>query len=493
MTSANRTQKTILLIDDDPHMHEICRRFIEKAGHRFLATADANTGLELIKSGQVDLVLLDFMMPQLDGYQIYKRLATSPEFRSVRHVPVIMLTVLKEDYPKRRELMEMGLSLWLRKPFGPHELINVIDNVFLAAELKLRTEEEINRTRDVAQRVVEENAYLRSQLQETSSFANIVGSNLQMQQIFDRIRKVAPTDANVLIYGESGTGKELIARALHAHSKRAHRPFIAVDCVALPGTLLESELFGFEKGAFTNAFHAKPGLLELADGGTFFLDEIVELSPDLQAKLLRVLQERQFRRIGGKELIDVDIRVVAATNQDPQQAMEEGRLRQDLYYRLNVIPIHLPPLRERRDDIPLLIKHFLRKFSEKNERPEMEITPEALNCLVQYDWPGNVRELLNVVERMVSLATGDRLEVEDVPEPIRKGRETDLPLELVRLPLAEARQKWLEQFEKRYLLELLSKYNGNVSRVAQVAKVNRMTIYRRLKSYNISPRPRPHK
>jgi len=493
MATVTRTSKTILLIDDDPHMHTVCRRFLEKAGFRFLAASDANRGLEWIKSGGVDLVLLDFMMPQLDGYHVYKRLAASPEFEHVRGIPVIMLTVLKEDHPKRLELMQMGLTLWLRKPFGQHELVNIIDNVFVVAELRRQAEEEMRRARETAQRAVDENAYLRSQLKEAASLDNMIASDEAMQQVVDRIRRVAPTEASVLIFGEKGTGKELMARAIHALSKRAESPFIAVDCVTLPGSFLESELFGYEGGLFGGTTQSKPGLLELAQEGTLFLDGITELGLDLQAKLLRALQEGRFRRVGGREPIQADFRVIAAASCNPEQAVIDGKLRQDLYYRLNVVPIELPPLRKRRDDIPLLIQHFLRKYSEKNQCQVMHVAPEALKLLVRYDWPGNVRELQGVIERMASLATGNQLDLADVPEPIKSACETGLPAEYTGLPLAEARRKWLEQFEKKYLLDLLSKCNGNVSRMAQVAGVNRMTIYRRLKSYNIAFRAREPK
>jgi transcriptional regulator with PAS, ATPase and Fis domain len=336
----------------------------------------------------------------------------------------------------------------------------------------------------------EEALLLRTLLRDTYTFDNIVGTNPQMKEIFEKVMKVARTEANILIYGESGTGKELIARSIHAHSGRSKGPFVPVDCVALPGNLLESELFGYEKGAFTGAINSKRGLLELANGGTFFLDEICELNLDLQAKLLRVLQERQFRHIGGKDLISVNIRVISATNRDPGVAVKEKLLRHDLYYRLNVIPIHLPPLRERRDDIPLLAQFFLRKFSGEGEKPNMRFSEEAMKRLIRYSWPGNVRELQNVVERMVSLANGRLMGVEDLPDYLREEQEPAANGVMVPtdLTLREARQHWMEAFEKKYLIELINKYNGNISRVARKAGVHRMTIYRMLKQYNITLR-----
>ena len=316
----------------------------------------------------------------------------------------------------------------------------------------------------------------------------IVGNTPRMQAIFERIVKVSETDANVLIIGESGTGKELVARAIHACSKRAKGAFVPVDCVALPGSLLESELFGYERGAFTGAEQTKKGLLELADKGTFFLDEVSELPPELQAKLLRVLQERNFRHLGGKTLINVDIRVIAATNCNPQDAVRKGTLREDLYYRLNVIPIHLPPLRDRREDIPLLVDYFLRLVCQRNGKPPMAISKDAARMLRHHRWPGNIRELQNVVERVVSLSNTPVIHGNDLPDYIRDLDEQDKFRDLTGLPLREARQRWLEKFERKYLLDLIQLHNGNISEVARKAGVNRMTIYRMLKKYKINKR-----
>ncbi|MCI0692211.1 sigma-54 dependent transcriptional regulator [candidate division KSB1 bacterium] len=486
-TGAVRHKRRVLLIDDDLNMHEFCRHYLEKAGYEFLATPSGVQGLELIQQGAADLVLLDFMMPDKDGYAIFKELATNDEYRHVRHVPVVMLTAYA-DQRRKHDLIAMGLKMYLVKPFGGQELIKVIENIHVTSEAEeRRLEQERHRLHEAN----EENLLLRSLLRDTYTFDNIVGTNRQMKEIFEKVIKVARTDANIMIYGESGTGKELIARSIHAHSQRAKGPFVPVDCVALPGSLLESELFGYEKGAFTGAVSAKRGLLELANDGTFFLDEICELNLDLQAKLLRVLQERQFRHLGGKDLINVNIRVISATNREPLEAVKEKQLRHDLYYRLNVIPIQLPPLRERRDDIPLLAQHFLNKFCRENERPAMRFSDEAMKRLLRYPWPGNVRELQNVVERMVSLANGSLIGVEDLPDHVRNEQEpvaSDVFSLSTDLTLREARQRWMEMFEKKYLIELLNRYNGNISRVARKAGVHRMTIYRMLKQYQITLR-----
>jgi DNA-binding NtrC family response regulator len=481
-TGAARQKRRVLLIDDDPNMHDLCRHYIEKAGYEFLAAFNGAQGLEMIRRGTADLVLLDFMMPEQDGYSVFKDFMTRDEYRHVRHVPVVMLTAYN-DHDRKRAMIEMGLKMYIVKPFGGQELIKVIENVCATNQADQRLREQVEMAN-------EEALLLRTLLRDTYTFDNIVGTNPQMKEIFEKVMKVARTEANILIYGESGTGKELIARSIHAHSGRSKGPFVPVDCVALPGNLLESELFGYEKGAFTGAVNSKRGLLELANDGTFFLDEISELNLDLQAKLLRVLQERQFRHLGGKDLISVNIRVISATNRDPGVAVKEKILRHDLYYRLNVIPIHLPPLRERRDDIPLLAQFFLRKFSGEGEKPNMRFSEEAMKRLIRYSWPGNVRELQNVVERMVSLASGRLMGVEDLPDYLREEPEpatngVKVPTDLT---LREARQHWMEAFEKKYLVELINKYNGNISRVARKAGVHRMTIYRMLKQYNITLR-----
>jgi len=482
-----KLRKTILLIDDDQDMHTICKRYVENAGYNFTSAYDGRQGLEFIRKGDTDLVLLDFMMPEKDGFAVYKDLTTLDEFAPFRNIPVIMLSVLAEHIPRKNELLSMGISLYLNKPFGYKELVNIIENIFVTSRLREeeRAREELRKHE--VQRIEEENRNLRSQIRAAFGQENIVSVNPVMHATFEKVMKVAPSDANILIHGESGTGKELIARSIHAHSRRSKGPFVAVDCVALPVTLLESELFGYQKGAFTGASHSKSGLFEMAHEGTFFLDEICELHSDLQAKLLRVLQERQFRQLGGKKLIDVDIRVISATNRDPRAAVKEGTLRHDLYYRLNVVPIYLIPLRERREDVSPLANSFLKKYCAQNSRPLMRLSSAALDLLTQYDWPGNVRELQNVIERVVSLGASDIIRPNDLPDFVYENNSTaDGNLDLTNAPLRDARKKWNEKFERKYLTDLLSRFNGNISQVARFAKVNRMTIYRLLKQYDIS-------
>ncbi|NOY60139.1 MAG: sigma-54-dependent Fis family transcriptional regulator [Calditrichaeota bacterium] len=309
--------------------------------------------------------------------------------------------------------------------------------------------------------------------------ANVVGKSRIMQNIAKLVYKVARSDANVFICGESGTGKELIANNIHKYSRRHKNAFIPLDCASLPHELIESEIFGYEKGAFTGAECQKPGLLELAHNGTFFLDEITELDIALQAKLLRVIQERKFRKIGGKDLINVDIRIVSATNRDPEKAVEEKIFRQDLYFRVNVIRIDLPPLRDRKEDIPFLVESFIEQFNLKASHVIEGITHDALHCLKQYDWPGNVRELCNVIERAIALTEGKWLTVNDLPENILDNHNY-FDTSYQNLGFKEASEMLLRQFRKKYFKNLLEKYNGNISKIANEAKLSRGSIYRML-------------
>lgn len=311
-----------------------------------------------------------------------------------------------------------------------------------------------------------------------------MGKSEAMLRLFGKIKKVATSDANVLIYGESGTGKELLARALHRRSRRRKHPFVPVDTVALPASLLESELFGYEKGAFTGASAQRRGLFEYADGGTLFLDEISELDLHLQAKFLRVIQEREFRRIGSNDLTSVNVRIIAATNKEPLQAVEDGLLREDLFFRLNVIPFEVPPLRKRREDIPLLARHYAKKFSKSSESGQKKIDQEAMELLQGYRWPGNVRELMNVVEGMVSMTVGRRLRCSDLPDNILRSHPDGQKKPWL-LPYAKSKKISLEEFDKEYFKNLLIDCEGNVSKAASKAGVNRKTLYRKINSYNL--------
>ena len=325
-----------------------------------------------------------------------------------------------------------------------------------------------------------ENVNLHEQLDQKFGLENLIGQSPAMLQMFDIIRQVAPTRASVLITGETGTGKELVAHAVHNLSPRKGGPFIAVHAAALPTTLLESELFGHEKGAFTGAVERRAGRFEMADGGTIFLDEVGELEPAMQVKLLRVLEERKFERVGGNKTIEVDVRLVAATNRDLKKMVAEGKFRDDLFYRLSVVTVGLPPLRERRDDVPLLVATFNRQYSEENNVPVREITQEAINLLMAYDWPGNVRELRNALEQMVVLARGDRLTVRDIPAPIRTGADLT-KISVVRPGVTMT----VEEAERQLIVQALKETNGNRTKAADKIGMSRRTLHRKLKQYRL--------
>ena len=455
----------VLLIDDEEDMLESLRRLLHKWGYESFLASDADRALDLVAEEQPDVILSDLKMPGKDGMAILE------EVKRLDPEAILVMMTGYATIESAVEAIKKGAFDYLPKPFTADQLRMVIERA--------------ERQRKLSR----ENANLRRQLEQVFGPDNMVGRSPAMQKVFDTVRKVAATEASILILGESGTGKELIARSLHARSLRQAQPFVPLDCAALPENLLESELFGYEKGAFTGAHRSKPGLLELANGGTIFFDEVGELSLNLQAKLLRVLQERQFRRVGGTRLIDVDLRVVAASNRDLERAVAEKFFRQDLFYRLNVISIRLPPLRERAGDIPLLAACFAERFSRRLGRPTPRFAPEAMAALERYHWPGNVRELQNVIERAISLAEGNQIEVHDLPDELREsaGRAAEnIPAYgLHRLSLKEARSHLLQQFERDYLRLLLEDTGGNVSLAARHAGVDRKTIHRLLKRHGL--------
>jgi len=382
--------KTILIVDDEPNYLIVLSELLSEEGFEVFTAQSGEEGLTIAKETDLDLVITDMQMPGMDGIELLKSIKLFN-----RDLPVIMITAFGE-VEKAVAAMQAGAYTYLTKPFNNEELIV---NINKAAE---------------HYSLVRENRWLREEVRSRYGFASIVGKNVRMQQIYQLIEKVAPTPASVLISGESGTGKELVARAIHLHSPREKSPFISVNCAALPESLLESELFGHEKGAFTGAIALRKGRFELADTGTLFLDEIGDIPLPLQAKLLRVLQERSFERVGGSKAISVDVRIISATNKELKDEVEQGRFREDLYYRLNVVHIHLPPLRERLDDIPLLTAHFIAKYEKSIGRPGLEISPDALRFLTTLPWEGNVRELENTIERAAILCSNNRIEPEDV-------------------------------------------------------------------------------
>ncbi len=455
------SEAAILLIEDDPSQRQVLQEILAQEGYRVEAAADGEAGLDRLRETAFDLVLTDLNLPGLSGMDILAYL--------VRHRPDTKCIILTGFATIKNSVaaMRLGAYDYLAKPVDPQEL-----RLLLKRALEHR-------------RLQEENVHLKKQLYRRFGFANIIGDSEAIREIFDLVRKVADTDSTVLLLGESGTGKELIARALHYNSSRRQGPLIPVNCAAIPEELLESELFGHERGAFTHAVRTRLGRFEQANGGTIFLDEIGDMSPTLQVKLLRVLQDRSFERIGGVKTIRVDIRVVAATNRDLEAMVSEARFREDLYYRLNVIPIRLPPLRERTSDIPLLAAHFLAEFSRKKKQPPRRLSPEALKLLMAYPWPGNVRELENLMERLVILCEHEVITPADLPErflpslPLTPTVSPDFPEEGISLPDA------VQDFERRLIVKALEKSHWVKSRAAQLLKIKRTTLIEKMKKQKI--------
>ena len=451
-----------LIIDDEEDMLENCSRIIRRMGITCLTLGDGRDADLVIERERPYVILTDFAMPGRNGLDVLK-LA-----RGIDPDVVVILISGYATIPSVVEAMKEGAFDYLPKPFSADQLTVAVERAVRHRSL------------------TEENRQLRTRLAQSQGFEGMLGASYPMRQVFDTIRKVAPGDANVLIYGESGSGKELVARSLHANSRRKDSPFVPVDCASLPENLLESELFGHEKGTFTGADATRPGLLEFASGGTFFLDEIGEMGINLQAKLLRVLQERQFRRVGGRKMIDVDIRVVAATNRDLEAAIRKGAFREDLYYRLNVINISLPPLRERVGDVPILADHFLGEYGKTAPTNPAGITPEAMKLLEAHSWPGNVRELQNVISRAVTLNTDETIGPEDLPDGLRRMDASPQPRLKGGMSFKDAKRRWLTAFEKEYLAELLKRHEGNISRAAVEAGIDRKTIHRLLNKHKLA-------
>jgi two-component system, NtrC family, response regulator HydG len=463
------TSRRVLVVDDEPDMVENCARILKRASYQCLSTTDPHQALALVESEHPDLLLTDLKMPGMDGMELLRRAhAIDPT------LPVIVITAFATIESAVAAIKD-GAFDYLPKNFS-------VDQLRVAVERGLRQRE-----------LALENRNLREQLQGALGFENIIGRSPAMTKVFELVRKAARSDANILVVGESGTGKELIARAVHANSPRAAQPFVPVDCASLPEQLLESELFGHEKGAFTGAVRAKPGLMEVAHRGTLFLDEIGELPLPLQVKLLRTLQERQLRRVGGTAQIDVDVRLVSATNRDLREAAGRGQFREELYYRVNVIAIQLPPLRARAGDVKLLAFAFLKRFGGQRVTG---FDDEALRILEAYAWPGNVRELQNVVERACALADGDRVTRRDLPDYLAHGgsamRAAAVPSSSVPalppsgdVPLKDAKEQWMRALEGSYLRGLLERHDGNVSAAAKAAGIDRKTFHRLINKYRI--------
>ena len=445
----------ILVVDDEAVIREGISRVLVKEGFLIKAVATGREALEEVARNAYSLVLLDIKMPDMDGLEVLRSI-TESEARGA--LEIIMIT----GYPEigtAVQSIKQGAFDYLTKPFSPDQLKLAIRKALEHGQLLL------------------ENPLLRKQMELKGGLDPLIGKSQAMQKIFQTIEKVAPTDSTVLIYGFSGTGKELVARAIQQHSLRRDKEFVAVDCSALVETLMESELFGHVKGSFTGAIQTKHGLLELANGGTFFFDEISNLSLNIQAKLLRVIQEREFIKVGSEKKIKVDIRIIASTNQDLRQAIRQGLFREDLFYRLSVVPVHLPSLKQRREDIPLLVDYFLRQFSKKNKKTIQGISPEALELLMEYDWPGNVRELKHLIERIVILEDEPILKPENIPWFIHRKQQD--------LPLSEEKVATLQELEKEYIGQVLTKTQGNRTQAAGLLGINRKTLLEKIKKYRL--------
>ena len=457
---------SVLVVDDEEIMREILETLLTREGYEVRLAESGDEGVELAKSHAFDAAIIDVMMPGMNGLETLAELKKLDD-----DLPAVMITAFA-SVETAIAAMKSGAFDYITKPFKNDEVLVVLRNA-----LERR-------------RLVAENTALRQNLQaQTARFAGIIGRSPRMKQVFNLIIQAAPSRSTILITGESGTGKELVARAIHMNSPRAERAFVPVNSGNLPPDLLESTLFGHVKGAFTGAVNPKKGLFDIADKGTIFFDEIGNISPETQAKLLRVMQEREFMRLGGVETIKVDVRIVAATNCDLRQMVEEGRFREDLYYRLHVINIYLPPLRERKDDVPLLAQHFLEKYGVENNRPGLEITPEALDLMMEYDWAGNVRELENVMERAVVLSSGQRIGTELIPEHVRSSPQFHIPRFVVP-PEGISFKDVITDVEKRLIESTLEAAGGVQKKAAELLRIKPTTLNEMIKRYDIDRRRR---
>jgi len=446
----------ILLVDDDEAHRLMLKAILKDEGYQVFEVDDGLKAVEAVKGEFYDLILMDVRMTEMSGIEALQ------EIKKIRPgIPVLIMTAYG-SIKSAVEAMKLGAYDYLTKPLDTDELRLTIARILDHHRLQA------------------ENLQLRERLANRFDFSQIVGKSKKMQDLFEMIALVAPSDATVLISGESGTGKELIANAIHQNSPRKDKPFIKVNCAALPETLLESELFGHEKGAFTGAIHRTKGRFELANGGTLFLDEVAEMSPATQVKLLRVLQEQAFEPLGGGKTLQVEVRILAATNKNLEEEVHKGRFRKDLFYRLHVVPVYVPPLRERKEDIPLLAGYFLSRYREKNNRDIKGFTPRAIDLLVRYDWPGNVRELENAVERGVILCRGDYLTPEELPlalQALDKMSTEEGPEVTASCSVSE--------MEKRLILKTLEQTGGNRTRAAELLGISRRTLQYKLKEYGI--------
>ncbi len=451
----------ILIVDDEHNMRRILEAMLRREGYNVVQAEDGETALRKIEENDITTVVTDLKMPGMDGLSLLSKIMSdSPE------IPVIIITA-HGTIETAVNAMKSGAFDYVTKPFEQDEMKMIVRKAVRAAEY--------NRLEIHPESGLPTNKY------------HTVGESRQIKEIHQIIDKVAASPTTVLIRGESGTGKELIAQAIHENSPRNNNPFIKLNCAAIPENLLESELFGYEKGAFTGAVTSKPGKFELADGGSLFLDEVGEIPREMQVKLLRVLQNQEFERVGGIRTIKVDVRIIAATNRDLERDVDEGRFRQELYYRLNIVPIALPPLRQRTEDIPLLVNHFILKLNRKLGRNVKDVSPNVLKALMNYHWPGNIRELENVMERAVLMTDNTTLELSDFPPNILEtsgGNIPDISFNQ-NVTLKEAVKETTEQVEKSLIIKILKKMNGNVTRSAQELGISRKSLQMKMKEYGL--------
>ena len=454
----------ILIVDDEEVLRDVLDAVLRREGFEIAMAASGEEALSILDSDDnIDLVILDIMLPGISGIDTLRAVRISNP-----NLPVIIITAFS-SIDGAIEAMKHGAFHYIPKPFKNEEVVLTVNKA-----LEQR-------------RLSNENERLKEELSEKYAYANIIGKSEPMKKVYELIRLSAPSRSNILIAGESGTGKELVAKAIHHASPRARNAFVTVNSGSLPPELLESSLFGHMKGAFTGAIATKRGLFEVADGGSIFLDEIGNINLETQAKLLRVIQEKEFMRLGSVETVKVDVRIIAASNADLSKLMAENRFREDLYYRLNVITIPLPPLRRRREDIPLLVAHFLEKYSEENKRKVREVTPDAMRILLDYAWPGNVRELENTIERAVVLCTGDRIGPEMLPDYLRFPAQTDQPAMIVPsdgISLKDA----VSRYERTMILQSLEMANGVQKRAAELLQLKPSTLNEMMKRLGIHAR-----
>ncbi|NIV12529.1 MAG: response regulator [Aliifodinibius sp.] len=444
----------ILLIDDDVNLCKVIEYQLQKAGYEVDSANSGNEGLGLFKENDFDVVITDIQMPDISGIEVLNQI------RQINRQVVIIIITAYGSIENALEACKLGADDYITKPFSKEQLLFVVEKALRFRQLQ------------------QENTQLRQELVGKYTFKNMVARSSKMEDILRMAGQVAQSDATVIILGESGTGKELIARAIHYNSPRKSKPLIIVNCPSVPDNLLESELFGHVKGAFTGAIKDRKGKFEIADGGTIFLDEIGDLREELQAKLLRVLQEQEFERVGDSRSIKVDVRVIAATNKDLEQRMKEGKFREDLYYRLSVIPIQIPPLRERKEEIPYLVDFFIQRYGKERK---IEVSPEVIDLLQNYDWPGNIRELENIIERALVLTTDNRITVNNLPANIaQKAKAGSTVLESF---IAE--DVSLEEAERQIIAQTLRRTGGNRSKAARILKIPRHVLLYRMKKFGL--------